>query len=263
VRKPDVIIEMSEVIGVRPYASHAIEQRRTGVNDRATRQAADEGSSDAHRWKLEYEEFRHTRLNRVQTSAGIWLGVLTTLFTVAGSFVLVKGSNFISGVTGNVGLRWISLLFACLVFATAVLGIIAGAAATWGGLGDPGRPGDGRPWTWITWIPPLIVFFAFKPRRSDNSKPVSKPGEDGWIKYRDQYDGMADRRRIYLRASRNLGVIAAAWIGVLTFIVLVGGVISPAPTHVIVVHRGSLTCGSVASVEKYTGITQVIVVDHC
>jgi hypothetical protein len=98
-------------------------------------------------WFRAYQNWRRGRLERVQASARVWLGVLTTLLGLLGSVVLFKGGDLITGVTRNGWFQAVLIIVVGLVFASAVLALIAGGSATWGGLAgtgdDRGRGGRG------------------------------------------------------------------------------------------------------------------------
>jgi hypothetical protein len=87
--------------------------------------------------------------------------------------------------------------------------------------------------------------------------------EPSWKVHRDRTLASADRRRVYLHASRATGVIAAGLIAVLAIVAVIAGTVSPVPTVVIVVHHGRLTCAPVGESQRFTGVTQVITVSSC
>ena len=95
------------------------------------------------------------------------------------------------------------------------------------------------------------------------AKQSARSGEPAWERYKQDYQNSAERNLTYLRASRKLGVAAAALIALLTVVAITAGTISPAPSVVIVVHRGQLMCGPVNDSTKYAGVTQVISVSNC
>jgi hypothetical protein len=103
------------------------------------------------------------------------------------------------------------------------------------------------------------------PNPAASSAKVS-PFEDlevSWEKYRDDIVDNADRNRLYLHASRVLGVFAAVFIAALAIVAVVAGTVAPAPSDVIVVHNGQLTCGPVVDSTKYTDVTNVVPVTSC
>jgi hypothetical protein len=93
-------------------------------------------------WRRAYEKARRTRLERVQASARVWLGVLTTLFGLLGSVVLFKGGDLVTGVTASGWFQGVLILLVGLVLVSAILAMIAGGAATWGGLDDEASSGE-------------------------------------------------------------------------------------------------------------------------
>jgi hypothetical protein len=80
---------------------------------------------------------QQARLQRVQAAAQVWLGVLTTLLGLVGSVVLFKGGDLVTDITTNRALQGILIGLVGLVFVSAVLAVITGGVATWGGLRDP------------------------------------------------------------------------------------------------------------------------------
>jgi len=226
----------------------------------------------------------------VQASARVWLGVLTTLFGLLGSVVLFKGGSLVTGVTTNGWLQLLLIVLVGLVFTTAMLAIIAGGAATWGGLDDvvPSNeeatgtiaPVDGPPKGKVTgdqrWIGQrffnFFLPFALESKATRNKLRAAEPppspataGKDmpAWRIYQKRSLYSADRRRALLHASRNLGVITAGLIAVLAITAIIAGTISPAPTEVIVVYHGRFTCTPVSAHTIYTGVTQVVPVSSC
>jgi hypothetical protein len=117
-------------------------------------EASTQAAAQAERWETDRQKFEHTRLERVQASARVWLGVLTTLLGLLGSVVLFKGGDLITGVTASGLFQAILIVLVSMVFVVTVLAVIFGGQATWGGLAyaatpaarpaDPGRSGVGR-----------------------------------------------------------------------------------------------------------------------
>ena len=60
-----------------------------------------QAAADAGRWERDRQKFEHSRLERVQASARVWLGVLTTLLGLLGSVVLLKGGDLVTDVTAS------------------------------------------------------------------------------------------------------------------------------------------------------------------
>ncbi len=97
-------------------------------------------------------------------------------------------------------------------------------------------------------------------RRPTNGANSPKPA---WMTYRDWSLASAERRRVYLHASRVAGVIAAGLIALLAIVAVIAGTVSPVPTEVLVVHHGRLSCGPVSEGRMFTGVTQVMTVSSC
>lgn len=269
-----------------------------GMPDPA-RPGADTGPDDPeHRlWNKSYEKWRTGRLDRVQDSARVWLGLLTTLLGLLGSVVLFKGGNLVTGVTANGWFKAFLVILVAVVFAAAVLAVIAGGLATWGGLGDIGQrdepgntdkaktqngeqeaevgqepasgPADKKKDRESRWFA-FFMLFTFRPkdyRRTLSEIPPktspTKARREYWKTYKNKSLDSADRRRAYLHASRGLGVITAALIAALAVLAVIAGTYAPAPADVIVVHDGQSTCTPTGDIGTYKGVTQVIPVNSC
>ena len=224
-----------------------------------TRQDFQWAAPGAQRWSDDYQTSTHTRLDRVHASAGVWLGVLTTIVTLVGSLVLLKGGSLVTEVTTNFTLQVLLLCLVCLVFLVAVLALLAGAIATWGGLWDLSGQAqaqlDSDPkWRRITRVAHRLAFIGDPP--TDSSQPV-------WAVYRHKYGSNAERSRTYLHASRTLGGIAAGLVGLAAVAAMVVGTLAPPPTYVLVVYRGMVTCSTTENTNYPPGVTQVTPVDSC
>jgi membrane protein YqaA with SNARE-associated domain len=251
--------------------------------------------SDDYLWDRDYAKWRRACLRRVQDSARVWLGVLTTLHGLLGSVVLFKGGSLVTGVTSNGWWQTVLILLVGIVFATAVLAVVVGGVATWGGLKDiPPEEGSQPPSSeknggklrhknrgkWgrrlftvilmVAWISREDRETALKVFEGEPAGSVQRPGDysskdqdDPWKKYRDDIVDNADRNRLYLHASRVLGVFAAVFIAVLAIVAVVAGTVAPAPSDVIVVQHGRLICGPVGDTTKYTDVTHVVPVTSC
>jgi hypothetical protein len=238
-------------------------------------------------WDKVYGKWRRARLRRVQDSARIWLGVLTTLLGLLGSVVLFKGGSLVTGVTSNGWWQTLLIVLIGIVFTTAVLAVTVGGVATWGGLKDIPPTGDSQLTSpdanggrWGRLLFRVILTIALIPEQ-DRDKALEVFGgevagrckakgdssqEDlgvSWQKYRDDIVDNADRNRFYLHASRVLGVFSAVFIAALAIVAVVAGTVAPAPSDVIVVHNGQITCGSVVDSTKYTDVTNVVPVTSC
>jgi hypothetical protein len=275
------------------------DQAGGGLADRSTLiKEAPPTLSDGDLWDLDYGKWRRARLRRVQSSARVWLGVLTTLLGLLGSVVLFKGGSLVTGVTSNGWWQAVLIFLIGLVFATAVLAVVTGGVATWGGLqdippdlpedtrppasADPGRPPSspptdktdktdkkGRLGRRVFWL--VLSVARVSPQDRSTGLEVfggsdvgqRKDTEKSWQKYQEDIIGNANRNRIYLHASRVLGVFAAVFIAVLAIVAVLAGTIAPAPSDVIVVHQGQLTCGPFSESAGDTGVTQVVPVTSC
>ena len=110
--------------------------------------------SDDVGWIRDYRAWRRGRLKGVQDSGGVWLGLLTTLLTLLGSVVLFKGGDLVTSVTRNGWFQFFLILLVSLVFVSAILALIAGGSATWGGLGDIPEEGTAEAKTTAAATPP-------------------------------------------------------------------------------------------------------------
>jgi hypothetical protein len=244
-------------------------------------QAAD---SDEPGWHADYLSWRRARLQRVQDSARVWLGVLTTLVGLLGSVVLFKGGDLVTGVTDSGWFQAGLVVLIFLVFASAVLALVAGGMATWGGLADivppaeqPGAvpgPEPGGPRA------PYAAAGRWRGRRSRwlwrllAGKPAAgrplltrgelraAPGEP-WQKYKAESLNTATLHRAYLHASRRLGIVTAALIAALAVLAIISGTIAPAPADVIVIHSGRSACVPAGATGAFTHVSQVIPVSSC
>jgi hypothetical protein len=214
--------------------------------------------TDDRLWLEDYQRFEHTRLDRVQAAAQVWLGVLTTLVGLAGSVVLIKGNALLSGLTSSLVFQSVTICLIVLGFGSALLAIISGAAASWGGLsaiGHGGMPGYRK----LAFR--VILRFAFDAEQMPPPlavQPASKAAQ-----YRDQYQRAAISRRNLLQASRALGILTAAVIAALAVVILLEGAIAPAPADIMVIHGGRLTCGPVSATLQYSDVTRVVPVTGC
>jgi hypothetical protein len=247
-------------------------------------------AGEAERWSRDLQKFDRTRLERVQASARVWLGVLTTLLGLLGSVVLFKGGDLVTGVTANGLFQGILIVLVGVVFAVTILAVIFGGQATWGGLaiatqqagteaavlgaaryeaslpslGLVTRPADPRPlWrrAWFSFA--ALLALSSQPKSGRRPTQSADSPEPAWQAYKDWSLASAERRRVYLHASRFAGVTAAGLIALLAIVAVIAGTVSPVPTEVIVVHNGRLTCGPVSASRMFTGVTQVMTVSGC
>lgn len=254
-------------------------------------QSPQDDDADESGWRIAYLSWRRGRLDRVQASARVWLGVLTTLLGLLGSVVLFKGGDLVTGITGSGWFQFFLICLVGLVFASAVLALIAGGAATWGGLGDvapaaaletpqaqasPAARGNGQATdaapAWRTtlrlrWFGFWLLFTGepLTERRALLALPTQREltSLEPWERYRSGSLNSADRRRAYLHASRTLGVVTAVLIAVLAVLAIIGGTVAPAPDYVLVIHNGRTACVPAAASTRYTQVSQVITVSSC
>lgn len=204
------------------------------------------------------------RLERIQGAAQVWLGVLTTLLGLLGSVVLFKGGDLVTEITTNSAFVGVLIGLVGLVFASAVLAVIAGGVATWGGLREP-SPTGGVISHVPKWQEPLlnvVLWIAFTPKAErEKVRTAAKEAAEAKPDPAAGYKWQAERNRIYLHASRSLGVVAAAFIAVLAIVAVIAGTYFPAPSEVVIVHHGMTSC--VSASKKYSGVTWVVPVNSC
>ena len=165
--------------------------------------------------------------------------------------------------------RVVLIILLGLVFAVAVLAVIFGSQATWGGLSSiiqstdavENEDSSNKSWWHPQWYGLAKMFAFFHPAKPGPQEV--KNGKAPWEWYRDRILHSAHRRRVYLHASRTAGVIVAGLIALLAIVAVIAGTVSPPPSEVIVVHHGLLTCGPVSDSTTYKGVTQVIPVTNC
>jgi hypothetical protein len=231
--------------------------------------AEDSGiSAEESRWQSDYEKWQQSRLDRVQASARSWLGLLTGLLGLLGSVVLFKGGDLVTEVTSNGGFQVALIALVALVFTGMVCAVLLGGAATWGGLKvvvDEPKPQTSVPpperrsfWQWGT--PSIINFLALT---SKTDKTGVAHGLKDWKAYKNSVLEGAESRRVYLHASRTVGVVTAGLIALLVIVAVIAGTVAPTPTDVIVVHQGRISCGTVTAGTGEKGVTQVVPVTSC
>jgi len=233
--------------------------------------------TDQQWWSKDLETWVHTRLDHVQDSAKVWLSVLTTLLGLLGSVVLLKGGDLVTGVTASAAYQRVLFGLVFLVFASSVLAVLAGGAATWGGLKDPEVLPSGKgggSWWWRRALFGVVVWLAFLPKesrtlarralksRADDAAAAGSTLEP-WMTYKKSYQQNGEIHRAYLHASRTLGVAAAVLIAALAIVAVRAGTVAPAPSEVIVVHSGRLSCVPASNNLTYKGVTQVVPVSSC
>jgi hypothetical protein len=245
---------------------HEIEGSPTEQSERSP--AEESGiSAEESRWQSDYEKWQQSRLDRVQASARGWLGLLTGLLGLLGSVVLFKGGDLVTEVTSNGAFQVALIALVALVFTGMVCAVLLGGAATWGGLkvdvetSNPQTstsPPNRSFWQWR--IPSIINFLALT---SKTERTGVADGLQDWQAYRESVLQGAQDRRVYLHASRTVGVVTAGMIAVLVVVAVIAGTVSPTPTNVIVVHQGRISCGTVTAGTDQKGVTQVVPVTSC
>jgi hypothetical protein len=162
-----------------------------------------------------------------------------------------------------------------LVYGLTFIAVVFGAGATFGGLGL-GLPPPALPDKLKGLLPGRLLpvsaelWKLWKPTPLADALPTYS-----WERYKQHQLGMADRLRRYLHRSRLLGIAAALLAGALALVVLgIGAFAQPAqaPTSVVVIQGGQVTCGSIdVGADGQTRVggrvisraTQVVVVAHC
>lgn len=152
--------------------------------------------SDDIGWIKDYRAWRRGRLKRVQDSAGVWLGLLTTLLTLLGSVVRFKGGDLLTSVTHNGWFQLFLILLVSLVFVSAILALIAGGSATWGGLGDIPEEGTAEAKTTAAATLPAPSL------AEDNETAGGKTGglRDLWLRFWLLFSGESKEEREKLRS---------------------------------------------------------------
>ena len=87
-------------------------------------------------WKTEMQNFILNRYARVQTAAQTWLTIMTTLFGLFSTVVVVSGAKTISDIQGGLPWRIGVVAGAGAVFVLALAATGEGLLASWGGLGS-------------------------------------------------------------------------------------------------------------------------------
>jgi hypothetical protein len=235
---------------------------------------APQDQTDATLWRDEFRNFVHGRVTHMQTSAQSWLGVMTTLLGLFSAVVVLSGGTTISQLpVGRLG-RGLVFALAVIAFGLAFTAVVIGARATFGGLGLGLRPKP--PFTgWLGKLPKRLQAKAATWWTFWSPLSLAAHPDFTWETYRNRQLRQADELRRYLHRSRILGIAAAFLAAVLALVVLgIGAFAQPsrAPTSVVVIESGQVTCGSIdvaADGQTYVGgrvisrATQVVVVAHC
>jgi hypothetical protein len=236
--------------------------------------AVPEDESDAAEWRREYRQFVHGRVAQTQAQAQSWLGVMSTLLGLFSAVVVIGHGTAINELPVGTGGRGLVFVLAVVAYGLAIRAVVYGAQATWGGLGLGPPPTTGEATAQKRSTPPGQEDTGFRSWWSPTPLAEQLPS-DTWEEYRDSQLELADKLRRRLHRSRLLGVAAVLLAGILAMAVLgFGAFVHPAqaPTSVVVVHDGQVTCGSInigAGGQTQVGdrvisqATQVVVVSHC
>jgi hypothetical protein len=166
-------------------------------------------------WETAVQNFIVGRYDRVQAAAQTWLTIMTTLFGVFSTVVVVSGAKTITEVKGGLPWQWGVLAGAAAVFLLAFAATMYGLFASWGGLGA-GLQEEPKKRVWqelkdMWWPAPLKL---------DDIEDLY------WQRYRRKYTlDRANLNRKRLHRSRVLGVAAVTCAGGLAFALIVNGFI--------------------------------------
>jgi hypothetical protein len=236
--------------------------------------AARENEADAASWRREFQEWKHGRAARMQTSAQSWLGVMTTLLGLFSTVVVINRGTALSELpVGTVG-RGLLFGLAVIAYGLAFAAVVSGALATFSGLGL-GLVTRPRLKGWLGRLPDPLRAKAVEWVTLWSPSPLAGHPDFRWETYRDHQLSQADKLRRYLHRSRLLGIAAAFLAAVLALVVLgIGAFAHPSqsPSSVVVVHGGQVTCGSInvgadgrtrVGGREISRATQVVAVAHC
>jgi hypothetical protein len=219
--------------------SALVEQLKPEIATAATTPDAIPDSS----WQTEMQNFIVGRYDRVQTAAQYWLTIMTTLFGVFSTVVVVSGAKTISDIHG--GLPWqIGVVAgAAAVFLLAFVATMYGLFASWGGLGADlsaakaaasisatGTPRDPknrvlRKLTRI-WRKLIHPWSQLKKMYSPRDLELPDIEDPVWQNYRCKYTlDRANQNRRRLHRSRVLGVAAVTCTGGLALALIANGFI--------------------------------------
>lgn len=195
-------------------------------------------------WQTEMQTFTVSRYDRVQAAAQTWLTIMTTLFGVFSTVVVVSGARTIKEIKG--GLPWqigvVAGAFA--VFALAFAATMYGLFASWGGLGadliqgpvreqvkqpEPNslnRTNPTKPvWRKLTdiWRELKEIWRELTDMWSPDPLTPDDVKDAKWQNFRENTRDRANRNRGRLHRSRVLGVAAVTCTGLLAFALIVNG----------------------------------------
>jgi hypothetical protein len=164
-------------------------------------------------WETQTHNFIVGRYDRVQAAAQTWLTIMTTLFGVFSTVVVVSGPKTISDIHGGLPWRIGVAAGAAAVFVLAFAATMYGLFASWGGLGAGLKPEEKKNF----W---LELKEMWQPEPLDPAETIAP----GWKKYRDKYTvDRANQNRKRLHRSRILGVTAVTCAGGLALALIANG----------------------------------------
>jgi hypothetical protein len=166
-------------------------------------------------WQTVMQNFIVGRYDRVQAAAQTWLTIMTTLFGVFSTVVVVSGARTISEIHGGLPWRIGVVAGAAAVYLLAFVATMYGLFASWGGLGAGLQHEPKKPvWRELKdmWWPKDLTLAEIK--------------YPDWHNYRGKYTlDRANQNRKRLHRSRVLGVTAVAFAGLLGFALIANGFI--------------------------------------
>ena len=201
-------------------------------------------------WQTEMQTFIVGRYDRVQTAAQTWLTIMTTLFGVFSTVVVVSGAKTIMDLKGGLPWQIPVIIGAFAVFALAFAATMYGLFASWGGLGadligEPVREQVRQPEpNSLNRTEPEEASLAEADRHLE-LKDIPRELEDigrelkdmwspdplklddvkdaKWQNFRDNTLDRANRNRKRLHRSRVLGVAAVTFTGLLALTLILNG----------------------------------------
>jgi hypothetical protein len=194
-------------------------------------------------WSTALHEFVVARFDLVQAAARFWLGTMTTLVALFSALIVINRGEALAELPVGTPVRALLFIGVVAVYGCAFGAVLLGAQASFGGLtltrpdqhlsflGDPGG------WVHDQWSP----------------EPMQDPHSLHWWEFRDLRRQRGDRARKYLHRSRALGIGALVVASVLALVVLALGGFgddASAPTYVVVIHDGQITCGPMKSTSE-------------
>jgi hypothetical protein len=236
-----------------------------------------EDDSEAAGWIRESRQLVYGQVTQIESQAQSWVGVISTLLGLFSAVVVIGRGTAINELPVGIVWRGVVFTFAVITYGLAFIAVVYGLWATWGGLGQhlsakgeaktqkrSGRPGQLENWFMHLWRP-----------QSQSEQLKRGLSNEYWHEYMDKQLDLADELRKPLYRSRLLGVAAVVLAGLLAITVLGFSTFAQsaqAPTLVVVVHDGQMTCGPIhVGADGQTQVsgrvipetTQVVVVSHC